>query len=275
MYGRNILDKEADIDGWRLDVANEINHDFWRKFRKEVRKVKSDTFLIGEIWEEAGCWLLGDQFDSTMNYTFSYLCKDFFAEQTMQVKQFDEQIHKMLMRYPRSVSLAQMNFLDSHDIPRFLYYCKGDKKKMELAFFYLFMSVGIPSVFYGDECQISGKTESDYRAPMRWQSIEDQQMSITKFKKWLAIRHKYKSLRRGDYQTVLVEEEDNGYAFLRTWKEEQVLVVINNSMDTKTFHFEQKISGRLLDAITGKPVSRQITMAKMEGRTFEIISTYS
>lgn len=263
--------KEADIDGWRLDVANEINHDFWRIFRKEVRKVKSDAFFIGEIWEEAGCWLLGDQFDSTMNYTFSYLCKDFFAERTMKVKQFDEQIHKMLMRYPRRVSLAQMNFLDSHDIPRFLYYCKDDKKKMELAFFYLFMSAGIPSVFYGDECQISGNTEPCYREPMRWQSIEDKQMSVTKFKKWIAIRHKYKSLRRGDYKTVLVDEDSNCYAFIRTWKEEQVLVVINNSTDTKTFNLEQKIQGRLLDAITGKLASEQITIAQMEGRTFEII----
>ncbi len=68
--------READIDGWRLDVANEINHEFWRAFRHAVRAVKEDIFLIGEIWEEAGIWLQGDQFDSTMNYTFSYLCQN-------------------------------------------------------------------------------------------------------------------------------------------------------------------------------------------------------
>lgn len=69
--------READIDGWRLDVANEINHEFWRVFRHAVRAVKEDIFLIGEIWEEAGIWLQGDQFDSTMNYTF-LICAGIF-----------------------------------------------------------------------------------------------------------------------------------------------------------------------------------------------------
>lgn len=71
--------READIDGWRLDVANEINHEFWRAFRHAVRAVKEDMFLIGEIWEEAGIWLQGDQFDSTMNYTF-LICAGIFLE---------------------------------------------------------------------------------------------------------------------------------------------------------------------------------------------------
>lgn len=76
--------READIDGWRLDVANEINHEFWRTFRHAVRAVKEDLFLIGEIWEEAGIWLQGDQFDSTMNYTFSYLCRDFLERENFR-----------------------------------------------------------------------------------------------------------------------------------------------------------------------------------------------
>lgn len=76
--------READIDGWRLDVANEINHEFWRAFRHAVRAVKEDIFLIGEIWEEAGIWLQGDQFDSTMNYTFSYLCRDFLERENFR-----------------------------------------------------------------------------------------------------------------------------------------------------------------------------------------------
>ena len=156
--------READIDGWRLDVANEINHEFWRAFRHAVRAVKEDIFLIGEIWEEAGIWLQGDQFDSTMNYTFSYLCRDFFGKGELSVSEFDAQMQRMIYRYPWQVSLAQMNFLDSHDIPRFLSYCNGNRKRMELAFFYLFMGVGVPSVFYGDEVYIEGMKELEYRA---------------------------------------------------------------------------------------------------------------
>ena len=124
--------QEIGIDGWRLDVANEINHDFWRHFRAAVRAVKKDALLIGEIWEDAQCWLLGDQFDSTMNYRFSYLCTDFFAKRTMCAREFDEQMTKMIYRYPQQVSEIQMNFLDSHDIPRFLSYCGGDRRLQNL-----------------------------------------------------------------------------------------------------------------------------------------------
>lgn len=217
--------READIDGWRLDVANEINHDFWRKFRREVRRVKPDAFLIGEIWEDAGCWLMGDQFDSTMNYTFSYLCKDFFAKGTMNVTEFDAQIQRMIMRYPGRVALAQMNFLDSHDVPRFLSYCGGDRRKMELAFFYLFMGVGVPSVFYGDECFLEGTAECDYRQAMPWDGGES---CAGKFREWIALRAEHGALRRGSYRSVYCDDAAGCYGFLRECEEESVFILLHN-----------------------------------------------
>ena len=217
--------KEADIDGWRLDVANEINHDFWRMFRREVRKAKPDVFLIGEIWEDAGCWLSGDQFDSTMNYTFSYLCRDFFAKGVMCASEFDAQIQRMIMRYPWSVALAQMNFLDSHDVPRFLSYCGGDRRKMELAFFYLFMGVGVPSIFYGDECYIEGMAECEYRKAMPWNGKEDCAGTIGQ---WSAIRREHSVLRRGNYRCVYRADEQGGYGFIREDEEETLLILLHN-----------------------------------------------
>lgn len=65
----------------------------------------------------------------------------------MCAREFDEQMTKMIYRYPQQVSEIQMNFLDSHDIPRFLSYCGGDRRKLRLACFYLIMGYGIPSVF--------------------------------------------------------------------------------------------------------------------------------
>lgn len=236
--------KEADIDGWRLDVANEINHEFWRTFRHAVRKVKQDIFLIGEIWEEAGVWLQGDQFDSTMNYTFSYLCRDFFGRGELSVSSFDAQMQHMIYRYPEQVSLVQMNFLDSHDIPRFLSCCNGERKRMELAFFYLFMGVGVPSVFYGDEVYIDGTEESEYRAAMDWQrasgqSDETEPQSllpyqdnlIGKFKEWIALRREHLALRRGNYRTIYCNDVTGVYAFSRCYEEDRVLVVLNTGPD--------------------------------------------
>ena len=257
--------KEADIDGWRLDVANEINHDFWRRFRDAVRSEKEDIFLIGEIWEDAGCWLMGDQFDSTMNYTFSYLSRDFFAERSMGVREFDEQIQRMIMRYPRKVSLAQMNFLDSHDVPRFLSYCAGDRRRMELAFFYLILGPGIPSIFYGDECYMEGTTEPEYRAAMPWSTSDT---CYEKIKTWIDIRRKYAAIRNGSYRTVYTDCVQNCYAFLRSDEDQNLLVVLNNSDQPVEIACRLLQDGKLFDVTEQKEAGQTICLAAMEGKVF-------
>ena len=70
--------KEFDIDAWRLDVSNEVDHSFWRQFRKEVKKIKSDVYILGEIWHNSLPWLMGDQFDAVMNYPFADALIKFF-----------------------------------------------------------------------------------------------------------------------------------------------------------------------------------------------------
>lgn len=216
--------RELDIDGWRLDVANEINHDFWRQFRHAVRAVKPDVFLIGEIWENAEVWLRGDQFDSTMNYVFSYLCRDFFGRECMPVSEFDAGMLRMQLRYPHTVSAVQMNFLDSHDVSRFLSACGGKRENLRLAFFYLFMSVGIPSVFYGDEVYLEGETEPEYRQPMRWEGDNFRE----EIRQWIALRKEHPALRRGSMRTVLVQDDTGVYGFVREDGNETLLVLLNN-----------------------------------------------
>ena len=256
--------EEADIDGWRLDVANEINHDFWRKFRSAVREKKQECFLIAEIWEDSNIWLQGDQFDSSMNYTFSYLCRDFFATRSISVSEFDQQIQKMIMRYPEKISLAQMNFLDSHDVPRFLSYCDGDRRRMRLAFFYLFMSMGIPSVFYGDECFIQGKTEPEYRAAMDWNKGKNEA-----FAAWIRIRKTYKALSNGKYKTIMTDDERGIYAFLREYENEKILVLINNGdveqRIDKNFFPEENL--HFINVETKKE-EEEIVIPSMEGKIY-------
>lgn len=217
--------RETGIDGWRLDVANEINHDFWRAFRKAVKEEKPDAFLIGEIWEDSTVWLQGDQFDSTMNYTFSYICREFFAERKISVSCFAEKISQMNLRYPEQVSLAQMNFLDTHDVPRFLSYCNGDENRYRLAVFYMMMAMGIPSVFYGDECGIMGVTEDEYRSSMPWENRPEELHDF--YRKWITVRRESTALGRGSYQTLAAIDEQELYVFERRSEKERVLVVLN------------------------------------------------
>ena len=227
--------REMDIDGWRLDVANEIHHDFWRAFRKAVQEEKKDAFLIGEIWEDSSVWLQGDQFDSTMNYTFSYICREFFAEQSISASEFAQKVQKMNLRYPEQVSHMQMNFLDTHDVPRFLSYCKGDIDRLKLAAFFMMTAQGIPSVFYGDEKGIMGTTEPEYRSPMPWEKEYNQEL-VDYYSQLIQMRLEHMALQRGNYRTFLVDDEKGIYGFTRESKEEKVLVLINNGC------VEQRIS---------------------------------
>jgi len=49
--------REARTDGWRLDVPNEVIQSFWPKFRRAVKKVNPEAYIVGEIWEDASpCW---------------------------------------------------------------------------------------------------------------------------------------------------------------------------------------------------------------------------
>lgn len=250
--------EEVGIDGWRLDVANEINHDFWRHFRSAVRKVKPDALLIGEIWEDSGVWLMGDQMDSTMNYRFTYLCMDFFARQNISVTEFDEAIHKMIFRYQTPTALAQMNFLDSHDVPRFLSYCEGDRRKMKLAFAYLLMGYGVPSIFYGDEYFIEGVEEPEYRKAMPWGSSDNM---IDELRYLIQFRRKHSAIRNGKYKTIYRNDEKNIYVFARQNEDEIVYILLNNSDDSFV------ITGELSEKINRKLAIGDI----VEGYTYRLV----
>ena len=165
--GRHWIE-EFGIDGWRLDVANEVAKEFWRVFRREVKAAKPDCVLIGEVWENAQDWLRYDLFDSTMNYDFRRHCRDFFAMERIDAAQFDARVTDLRMRYADAYWRAQLNLLDSHDVNRFLSLCGGDERKMRLAVLFQMLFPGAPSIYYGDEMGLTGATEEEYRRPMPW-----------------------------------------------------------------------------------------------------------
>ena len=112
--------KEYGIDGWRLDVADEVSHDFWRQFRKAVKAAKPDALIVGENWHDSRPWLEGDQFDSIMNYSFTKACLDYFAYEKYSAQRFCERLSEILMRNTDQVNEMMLNLLDSHDTERFL-----------------------------------------------------------------------------------------------------------------------------------------------------------
>lgn len=261
--------KEVGVDGWRLDVANEVNHEFWREFRRAVRREKEDVFLIGEIWEDSTIWLQGDQFDSTMNYSFSYICKEFFADQCIGVREFDEKINHMNLRYPYPVTLAQMNFLDTHDVPRFLSYCGGDMEKLKLAVFFMMTAPGIPSIFYGDEKGIEGKTEAKYRAPMPWEAERTAILADLEnyYQKLADIRKEHEALCCGNYRTFLTDEKQQIYVFRRKSESEEIFVMINRSQKERVIALDCDNRKEGIELLSGKKEDNsRITCDGMSGK---------
>ena len=153
-------------------MANEVNHDFWRVFRREVRALKPDAVLIGEIWDDARSFLEGEQFDSAMNYNLTFAIDDFFAYGKLNARDFVQRVQQLLIRYRRRIQQAQLNLIDSHDVPRFLTKCGGDERRLRLAALFLFTHPGVPMLFYGDERGLSGWHEAEYRQAMDWSGSE-------------------------------------------------------------------------------------------------------
>ena len=217
--------EEFDVDGWRLDVASEADDGFWRAFRTACKAAKPDALLIGEVWESARHWLEGDMFDSTMNYDFRRHCLRFFARGELDAAGFTARCGDMLMRYKKQMSSVQLNLLDSHDVPRFLTLCGGDKRRYKLAALFMFSFVGMPMLFYGDELGISGLKELDYRAPMPWDGGDRELLGF--IKRAAALRNEHASLRRGDFR---VKHAHGGLmVYERRLGSEHVTIALNAS----------------------------------------------
>ncbi len=163
--------KEYDIDGWRLDVSDEISHYFWRKFREEIKNTKKDAVIIGENWHDANSNLRGDQYDSIMNYSFTKACLDYFAMGTKNAQELAWKLNELLMRNTDTVNTMMMNLLDSHDTHRFYKEVGENRFKMKAALSLLYLFVGAPCIFYGTEILTYGGYDPDCRRCMDWDRV--------------------------------------------------------------------------------------------------------
>lgn len=214
--------REFDIDGWRLDVANELDDGFLRAFRTAVKEVKPDALIVGEVWENAAHYLNGDMLDSAMNYDFRRYCRRFFAEETVEAEIFDANVSTLLLRYRELALHAQLNVLDSHDVSRYLTLCGENTDKMELTVLLQMTFPGMPCVFYGDEKGLSGTAESEYRQAMAWEKyhpMEDIYRSI------IALRKAHPALRYGNFRTIVASNKV--YSYSRTWNDKRITVTMN------------------------------------------------
>ena len=234
-------------DGWRLDVPTEIDDDsFWQEFRRRVKGVNPEAYIVGEIWHESKRWLQGDQFDAVMNYLLTgglmgwligerlppyifdigdyrkYLCP-------LNAEGFANWIDDLLGLYDPAINSVQLNLLDSHDTSRFITTAGGDKSALKLGWLFLFTYIGAPCIYYGDEVGLSGGPDPACRGAFPWNEKDWDQELHDFVKQLIKLRLDHPALRRGTYQRLYAR--DDVFAYSRRSADETVIVVINAGLN--------------------------------------------
>ena len=245
--------KECDIDGWRLDVGDEISHFFWKNFRKAIKAVKKDMLIIGEIWHYAGDFLEGDEWDTVMNYPFYLNLIDLLADEKINVSQFVQNLGYLKGRLNKKCYPLMWNLIDSHDTARFLHLCNDNKKKQHLAAAFQLLLPGMPMVYYGDEYAMPGANDPDCRRGMYWdEEYQDNEM-YNWYKKLMQIRKTHACIVEGELIETIANDDEDTIVLNRKSGEETLAMIFNCGSSTKEFdEYAQKYDLLTDSAFDGK-----------------------
>jgi glycosidase len=225
--------KNFDIDGWRMDVAKELDFSFWKDFREIAVASKKDVLLISEIFGDTSQWLQGDRFDGTMNYSFRESMTDFFATQRTSTTQFSHALANLYSMYSFEALSSCQNLLSSHDVKRFLNRCGDNVDGMFGAIFLQATFPGIAGIYYGDEVGLAGADDPFNREPFPWDHEETWNINLLSHTKQLMkIKNQNPILKYGRFE--LVESNEELVLFRRVLKDESLLCIINRDKKTKS-----------------------------------------
>lgn len=198
------------IDGFRLDVPDEVPYWFWQLFRSHVRSIKKDSWLVGEIWHDARGWVNDRYFDSVMNYAyFKDLVLGHFILKDISSQDFKAKVSEGLARYPHHASAAMMNLLGSHDTWRIATLASGKIARLKAALVFQMCFLGTPHIYYGDEILMQGEADPDNRRPFNWKWETDAPASEhrTLVKELISLRKQQPALQTGAFAWLDTETE--------------------------------------------------------------------
>ncbi len=201
-------DPSDGIDGWRLDVANEVPMKFWSDWNAYVRKLNPEAYTVTEFWQDASEFLREGGFSASMNYHgFAFLTKGFLIDGAMKATEFAEKLETRRKEYPHRVQFAMQNLIDGHDTERLAsmivnarhipykepdrfdydvgnrvsprwdgkYDVRGPNERereiLRLVALFQMTYVGAPMIYYGTEAGMWGGDDPDDRMPMVWPEL--------------------------------------------------------------------------------------------------------
>lgn len=308
------LGADKGIDGWRLDVAFCVAHEFWKDWRKHVKSINPQAYLTAEIVDtpmKVKPYMQGDEFDGEMNYNFAFASSEFFFNPgalSISPSEFDKKLSEMRDLYPQGVAYVTQNLFGSHDANRIgshivnrgignfadwgtyfnLSQAAGnpnykvrkpnnDEIRLQKLFAVMQMTyVGAPMIYYGDEVGMWGGNDPDDRKPMLWPDISyadevylpdggkrqpdkvtiNQQLQAH-YKKLIHIRHQYRALTLGRFNTLLTDDENNLYGYEREHLGQRVWVLFNNSDQEQQLNLPNPKDYQFTDVLSGAEASQQ------------------
>ena len=257
-------DPSDGIDGWRLDVPNEIPMPFWAEWRRLVKSINPEAYLSGEIWTRAEDWLGPHAFDAVMNYEFAKVALQWIGDRRNKIgaAEAERRLAELRLAYPEPSLPVLMNLLDSHDTDRLasmmqnpdLPYDRMNRvqddhhgydngrpgprawQKARLAALLQHTWIGAPMIWYGDEAGLWGADDPTNRKPMLWKDLEpyekpeenfvvDEQLDW--YRRLVHLRRAHPALRTASARTLHASDEDEVWAFLREDESEEVLVALH------------------------------------------------
>ncbi len=218
------------IDGWRLDVADELSDDFLHALRERARSISPEALIIGEVWEDASIkiaydsrrhYFQGQQIDSVMNYPLRTAIIDFVTSKNCEL--LARTATSLYLHYPECVSHVLMNILGTHDTERILSILAGDgieektndelahykmqqslrtkaTELLKIASFLQFTLPGIPSIYYGDEIGMEGGRDPFNRLPFPW--YRENEELLEHYRNLAEMRKTTSDLTDGDFEVI-------------------------------------------------------------------------
>ena len=240
---------EFGIDGWRLDVPDEIDDDaFWREFRRRVKAANPEAYIVGEIWDDAQRWLRGRPVRRRDELPVCPRCARLLRPLRRFARNTDpagfastrcgaarsprDRTH--VTRYAWPITLAQLNLLDSHDTARSLHQAGGDRDALALALLFLMTMPGAPCIYYGTEIGMTGGHDPDCRRAFPWDEAAWDHGLRDTTRRAIALRQGAFALRRGTFERFYASNDV--CTFGRRTVNDAVVVAFNAGHEERTFN---------------------------------------
>ena len=262
------------IDGFRLDVADELPDEFLKMLYDRVKQLKPDALVLGEVWEDASTktaygkrrtYFTNAELDSVMNYPYRTAILNFMRGFDSG-RAFKETVMSIAENYPPQVTACNMNLLGTHDTPRILTALVDDfdgsreekakrrlsrnqweaaHERLLMASFLQYMLPGCPSIYYADEAGMEGYKDPFNRRPYPW-GREDEEL-LAHYRRLGTLRKRQEVLRLGDIR--FFQAGDKHLGFSRSYNGQSVKIYANRSADSWEIPYGKILLGHNLQTV--------------------------